>query len=114
MKTYGRCTPTGKSPWYPLDTRLGGAHSRSGSWGEEKNLCHLWELNPDSPVAHFVIFIYSTSYTRSIKRDAGISSSRSLGKKADRSRRVEKLLGARQFTVSAICVYNFLVYLFVC
>jgi hypothetical protein len=27
----------GKSPWYPLDTRLGGAESRSGRDGEEKN-----------------------------------------------------------------------------
>jgi hypothetical protein len=27
----------GKSPWYPLDTRLGGTKSRSGRGGEEKN-----------------------------------------------------------------------------
>jgi hypothetical protein len=27
----------GKSPWYPLDMRLGGPQSRSGRGGEEKN-----------------------------------------------------------------------------
>jgi hypothetical protein len=26
-----------KSPWYPLDRRLGGPQSRSGRGGEEKN-----------------------------------------------------------------------------
>jgi hypothetical protein len=29
--------PQGKSPWYPMDTRLGGPQSRSGRGGEEKN-----------------------------------------------------------------------------
>jgi hypothetical protein len=29
--------PQGKSPWYPLDRRLGGPQSRSGRGGEEKN-----------------------------------------------------------------------------
>jgi hypothetical protein len=29
--------PQGKSSWYPLDRRLGGPRSRSGSGGEEKN-----------------------------------------------------------------------------
>jgi len=29
--------PQGKSPWYPLDRRLGGNQSRSGRSGEEKN-----------------------------------------------------------------------------
>jgi len=28
--------PKGRSPWYPLDKRLGGSHSRFGS-GDEKN-----------------------------------------------------------------------------
>jgi hypothetical protein len=27
----------GKSPWYPLDRRLGGHQNRSGRGGEEKN-----------------------------------------------------------------------------
>jgi len=34
--------PQGKSPWYPLDRRLGGPQSRSGRGGEEKN----YELSP--------------------------------------------------------------------
>jgi hypothetical protein len=29
--------PQGKSPWYPLDRRLGESQSRSGRGGEEKN-----------------------------------------------------------------------------
>jgi hypothetical protein len=29
--------PQGKSPWYPVDRRLGGPQSRSGRGGEEKN-----------------------------------------------------------------------------
>jgi hypothetical protein len=29
--------PQGKSPWYPLDRRLGGTRSLSGCGGEEKN-----------------------------------------------------------------------------
>jgi hypothetical protein len=29
--------PQEKSPWYPLDRRLGGSQSRSGRGGEEKN-----------------------------------------------------------------------------
>jgi hypothetical protein len=29
--------PQGKSPWYPLDRRLGGPQSRSGRGREEKN-----------------------------------------------------------------------------
>jgi hypothetical protein len=29
--------PQGKSPWYPLDRRLGGLQSRSGHGVEEKN-----------------------------------------------------------------------------
>jgi hypothetical protein len=29
--------PQGRSPWYPLDRRLGGSRSRSGNGGEEKN-----------------------------------------------------------------------------
>jgi len=29
--------PQGKNPWYPLDRRLGGPYSRSGSGGGEKS-----------------------------------------------------------------------------
>jgi hypothetical protein len=36
----------GKSPWYPLDRRLGGPQSRSGCGGEEKNSQPLPRLEP--------------------------------------------------------------------
>jgi len=38
--------PQGKSPWYPLDRRLGGPQSHSGHGGEEKNSQLLPGLNP--------------------------------------------------------------------
>jgi hypothetical protein len=38
--------PQGKSPWYPLDRRLGGPYSRSGRGGEEKNSQILPEIDP--------------------------------------------------------------------
>jgi hypothetical protein len=38
--------PQGKSPWYPLDRRLGGPQSRSGRGGEEKNSQPLSGLEP--------------------------------------------------------------------
>jgi hypothetical protein len=44
--------PQGKSPWYPLDRRLGGPQSRSGRGGEEKNSQPPPEIelyNPDNP-----------------------------------------------------------------
>jgi hypothetical protein len=36
----------GKSPWYPLDRRLGGPESQSECGGEEKNSQPLLELKP--------------------------------------------------------------------
>jgi hypothetical protein len=38
--------PQGKSPWYPLDRRLGGPQSLSGLGGEEKNSQPLPGLEP--------------------------------------------------------------------
>jgi hypothetical protein len=38
--------PQGKSPWYPLDRRLGGAQGQSGHSSEDKNSQPLPELNP--------------------------------------------------------------------
>jgi hypothetical protein len=38
--------PQGKSPWYPLDRRLGGPQRRPGSGGEEKNSQSLAGLEP--------------------------------------------------------------------
>jgi len=50
--------PQGKSPWYPLDRRLGGPQSHSGRGGEEKNSSPCQELNPRiaivQPIAHEV------------------------------------------------------------
>jgi hypothetical protein len=54
--------PQGKSPWYPLDRRLGGTQSRSGRDGEEKNSQPLPGLEPQiiQPVAQF----YTTELSR--------------------------------------------------
>jgi hypothetical protein len=38
--------PQGKSPWYPLNGRLGGTQSRSGRGGEKKNSQPLPRLEP--------------------------------------------------------------------
>jgi len=38
--------PQGKSPWYPLNRRLGGTQSRSGHGGEEKNSQPPQEIEP--------------------------------------------------------------------
>jgi hypothetical protein len=45
--------PQEKSPWYPLDRRLGGPQSRSEHGGEEKNSQPLPRLEPPiiQPVA---------------------------------------------------------------
>jgi hypothetical protein len=46
--------PQGKSPWYPLDTRLGGPQGRSSCSGEEKNSQPVPGLEPliIPPIAH--------------------------------------------------------------
>jgi len=38
--------PQGKSPWYPLDRRLDGPQSNSGSGGEEKSSQPLPGIEP--------------------------------------------------------------------
>jgi hypothetical protein len=53
--------PQGKSPWYPLDRRLGGPQSLSGRGGEEKNSQSLPESEPPhhpshSPALYLCIF----------------------------------------------------------
>jgi hypothetical protein len=45
----------GKSPWYPLDRRLGGSQNRSGRSGEEKNLQPLLGLEP--PIIQPILFM---------------------------------------------------------
>jgi hypothetical protein len=44
--------PKGKSPWYPLDWRLGGPQSRSGCSGEEKNSQPCQDSNPRSYLSY--------------------------------------------------------------
>jgi hypothetical protein len=51
--------PQGKSPWYPLDRRLGGSQSRSGHGSEEKNPRLLRELNPRTPIVQSVAQRYT-------------------------------------------------------
>jgi hypothetical protein len=54
--------PQGKSPWYPLDRRLGGTQSRSGRGGEEKNSQPLPGLEP--PIIQPVAQRCTTELTR--------------------------------------------------
>jgi hypothetical protein len=41
--------PRVKSPWYPLDRRLGGPQSCSGCGDEEKNSQPLLGIKPENP-----------------------------------------------------------------
>jgi hypothetical protein len=50
--------PQGKSPWYPLNRRLGGPQSWSGGSGEEKNSLPLLGLEP--PIIQPVTQRYTT------------------------------------------------------
>jgi len=43
----------GENPWYPLERRLGGTQSRSGSCGEEENSQPLPGLEP--PIIQLVV-----------------------------------------------------------
>jgi hypothetical protein len=54
--------PQGKSPCYPLDRRLGGAQSRSGLGGEEKNSQPLPRLEP--PIIQPLAQRYTTELSR--------------------------------------------------
>jgi hypothetical protein len=56
--------PQGKSPWYPLDRRLGGPLRPSGHGGEEKNSQPLSGLEP--PIIQPVAQSYTLSYPGSI------------------------------------------------
>jgi hypothetical protein len=47
--------PQGKSPWYPLDRRLGGPQSRSGDCDEEKIPSSRRESNPRTPLIQPVV-----------------------------------------------------------
>jgi hypothetical protein len=50
--------PQGKSPWHPLDRRLGGPQSRSGRGGEEKTSQPLPGFEP--PIIQAVAQRYTT------------------------------------------------------
>jgi hypothetical protein len=52
----------GKSPWYPLDRKLGGPQSRSGGGGEEKNSQLL--LGLELPTIRLVVQRYTTELSR--------------------------------------------------
>jgi hypothetical protein len=52
----------GKSPWYPLDRRLGGPKSRFGNGGEDKNSQPLPGLEP--PIIQSVAQRYTTELFR--------------------------------------------------
>jgi hypothetical protein len=54
--------PQGKSPWYPLDRRLGDPYGRSGHGGEEKN------SQPLPGLEHSVIQSVAQSYTTELFR----------------------------------------------
>jgi hypothetical protein len=52
MEVSGQLYPQGKSPWYPLDRRLGGPQNHSGCGGLEKNSQPLPGIklqNPECP-----------------------------------------------------------------
>jgi hypothetical protein len=64
--------PQGKSPWYPLDRRLGGLQSSSGRGDEEKNSQPLPGIEPPiiqpvtqrytAELSQFLHMIYVTLY----------------------------------------------------
>jgi hypothetical protein len=54
--------PRGKSPWYPLEWRLGGPQSRSERGGEEENSQPLPRLEP--PIIQPVAQRYTTELSR--------------------------------------------------
>jgi len=54
--------PQGKSPWYPLDRRMGGPQSRFGGDGEEKNSQSLPGL--ETPVIQPVVQRYTTELSQ--------------------------------------------------
>jgi hypothetical protein len=64
MEVNGQLYPQEKSPWYPLDRRLGGPQSRSGRDGKEKNSQPLPRLEP--PIIQPVVQRYTTELSRLI------------------------------------------------
>jgi hypothetical protein len=54
--------PRTKSPWYPLDRRLGGPQNRSGRLGEEKNLAPTGTRTPTPRPTSRSQSLYRLSY----------------------------------------------------
>jgi hypothetical protein len=55
-------TPQGKSPWCPLDRRMGEPQSRSGCGDDEKNSQFLQALEP--PFIQLIAQCYTTELSR--------------------------------------------------
>jgi hypothetical protein len=51
--------PQGKSPWYPMDRKLGGPQSQSRHGGEEKNSQSL--LGPELLIIQSIAQCYTTN-----------------------------------------------------
>jgi hypothetical protein len=54
--------PLGKSPWYPLDRKMGGSQSNSGHCGKEKHSQRLPGLEP--PIIQPAAQSYTTELSR--------------------------------------------------
>jgi hypothetical protein len=58
--------PQGKSPWYPLDRRIGGPQSLPGGGGEEKNSQALLGIEP------LIIQLVAQSYTTELTHQPSV------------------------------------------
>jgi hypothetical protein len=81
----------GTSPWYPLDSRLGGPQSGSGHCVEEKNYQPYWDSNPD----HSIVQPVTSRNTSSV----GIALGYGLD---DRDSRVRFPAGAGNFSLHRV------------
>jgi hypothetical protein len=59
MEVSGQLHDQIKSPWYPLDRRLGGRQNRSGRDGEEKIPSPRQESKPRTPIVQAVAQRYT-------------------------------------------------------
>jgi hypothetical protein len=57
--------PPGKSPWYPLDRKLGGPQSRSGLAGEEENSQFLPGFEP--PIIQPIVQRYAIELSQLVR-----------------------------------------------
>jgi len=59
------------SPWYTLDRRLGGPHSRSGCGGEEKNSHQELNINAVFWIFRFAVGIMSSKISWRLEGGGG-------------------------------------------